>query len=354
MLDNRLRENKQILLIGPCYFNNSDITGGIVVLFEDLLKYCDDYDIQYTVVDTNKANYTNKIVAYFSIITKIFRQTKKSNHISLHGTSKDYLLIAPFAVFFSKLYKKKISLRKFAGSFYDIYEKSNFLFKNTYKYSLKNADFLYFETKFLVEKFLKFNENVLWWPNSRFLNDEHRTSPIFRKRFVFISQVKTTKGIYEFMEASNYYDSSYVFDMYGPIMDDDFERRIENYKNINYRGILKANKVPQTLSDYDVLILPTYHEGEGYPGIVIEAFSVGLPVTSTKWNSIPEIVENQHNGIIIPIKDVSELVNAIGYYTADNYSDFSKNSFESFTDFDSNNVYLKFFNRIKLEDYELK
>ncbi len=354
MLDNKFKENKKILLIGPRYFNNSNKTGGIVVLFEDLLKYCDDNDIQYTVVDTNKANYVNRIVSYFSILLKIFKYIKKSTHISLHGTSKDYLLIAPFAVFCSKYYSKKISLRKFAGSFYDIYEKSNFFLKKIYKYSLKNSDFIYFETKFLVMKFLKFNDHVIWWPNSRCQNFDYRTSNVFSKRFVFISQIKYTKGIYEFMEASRHYDSSYVFDMYGPIMDDDFERRLENYKNINYRGVLKANKVPQTLSDYDVLVLPTYHEGEGYPGIVIEAFCIGLPVISTKWNSIPEIVENQHNGIIIPIKDVSELVNAISYYTTDNYSDFSRKAFESFAKFNSNNVYFRFFNTIKSEGYELK
>ncbi len=48
----------------------------------------------------------------------------------------------------------------------------------------------------------------------------------------------------------------------------------------------------RTLSKYDEVLLPTYYPGEGYPGIIIEAYSVGIPVITTKWKSIPEIADD--------------------------------------------------------------
>lgn len=338
-----------ILLVGPKYSNDSNEFGGIVVLFEDLISYCNKENIYYKIIDTNKSNYKNKYAAYFSIILSLIKFSKNSKHISLHGTAKDYLLIAPIAVFLCKLLKKKISLRKFAGSFFEIYDNSNFISKSLYNYVLKRADYLFFETKFLVNKFSVFNSNTFWWPNSRSKVHNYKTSNSFSKKYVFISQVKRSKGVFEFMIASSYFDSSYTFDIYGPVMDDEFELALEKYKNISYRGVLNPEEVSSVLKKYDVLVLPTYHKGEGYPGIIIESFSVGLPVISTDWNAIPEIVKHNHNGIIIANKNVDELRDGISSFKFDNYLFFTQNASDSFKFFDSNKIYSIFFNRISVQ-----
>ena len=70
------------------------------------------------------------------------------------------------------------------------------------------------------------------------------------------------------------------------------------------------------------MILPTYHVGEGYPGIIIEAFSIGMPVISTYWNSIPELISHNKNGLLVPIKDLDSLVNSISFYNQKNYKQF--------------------------------
>ena len=101
---------------------------------------------------------------------------------------------------------------------------------------------------------------------------------------------------------------------------------------------------------YDVLILPTYHEGEGYPGIILEAFSLGLPVISTNWNSIPEIVKHNENGLLVPIKDVDSLIKAILYFNQNNYQNFRTNAINSFDQFDSQLVNMNYFKKIKFTD----
>ena len=50
---------------------------------------------------------------------------------------------------------------------------------------------------------------------------------------------------------------------------------------------------------HDVLLFPTYWESEGYPGIVLEALQCGRPVITTRWKSIPEVVEDGKSGILV-------------------------------------------------------
>jgi glycosyltransferase involved in cell wall biosynthesis len=96
------------------------------------------------------------------------------------------------------------------------------------------------------------------------------------------------------------------------------------------------------------LILPTYHVGEGYPGIIIEAFSIGMPVISTYWNSIPELISHNKNGLLVPIKDLDSLVNSISFYNQKNYKQFSKSALSSFNKFNSEKVNLNFVKKINI------
>ena len=80
-------------------------------------------------------------------------------------------------------------------------------------------------------------------------------------------------------------------------------------------------------------MLPTFYEGEGYPGAIIEAFSLGLPVISTHWKAIPEIVKDQQTGILIEPNTVEAFVKAIQFFNVVNYSAFSKNARSYFQDY---------------------
>lgn len=338
--------SNSILFLGPRIGNQKNI-GGIVVLFEDLIDYCDKGALNYIVIDTNLSNYSNFVFGLISISFKFIRNVNKVKHISLHGSARDYIYLAPFVLIVSKIFKKKISLRKFAGSFYEIYLNSNFFKKKIIGFILNNSDYLFFETKFLVDKFKSFNDNTFWWPNSR-PKTNLLISGSFNKKFVFISQVKKTKGIYEFINAASKLDNSFVLDIYGPIFNPEIKLKISENFNINYKGIISPSEVLMTLMSYDVLVLPTYHDGEGYPGIILEAFSIGMPVISTKWNSIPEIVSHNENGILVPIKDVDCLTQEILNFNQNKYNKLRINAISSFDEFDSELVNYNFFKKINL------
>ena len=61
----------------------------------------------------------------------------------------------------------------------------------------------------------------------------------------------------------------------------------------------------------DFFCLPSFAEGQ--PISIIEAMAVALPIISTNVGSIPEIVEDKSNGLVIPAGDQEALIQAIRF-----------------------------------------
>ncbi len=321
-----------MLILGPRYNkNNKTKTGGIVVLFENWIDFCNKKGISYTIIDTNKSNYPNIVFAYCLILLKILFRSFSSKTIFLHGTVKDYLYIAPFVVLIGKLFRKKIVLRKFAGDFETIYNHFNFFQKKVVSMILRNSDMCFWETKSLVKFGYRFNINSYWYPNVRNGVLKILSPQKYGKRFVFISQVRKEKGIDIILQSFRNLDTSFTIDIYGPLMGYGKEQLCS--ANVKYKKTLLPQEVYSILSQYDCLLLPSFREG--YPGIIIEAFSVGIPVIATKVGGIPEIVENGVNGILVEPNSVEALTNAVKSINQMNYPQMVKNAFASFKNFDA-------------------
>lgn len=163
----------------------------------------------------------------------------------------------------------------------------------------------------------------------------------FQQKFVFVSRVIPEKGIHEIVAASEHLSSDYTIDIYGPIDSRYINEDYFDDKKVNYKGALTPSEVPEVLMQYDVMLLPSWFKGEGYPGIVIEALSLGMPVISTYWNSIPEILEDGYNGKLVEIQNSEKLLEAIVFFDIENYQFFRQNAFISFEEFNSNFVFEK-------------
>ena len=59
----------------------------------------------------------------------------------------------------------------------------------------------------------------------------------------------------------------------------------------------------------DVLVFPSYREG--FPNVVMQAGAMGLPSIVTDINGCNEIIQSDVNGIIIPVKDVQAIYDAM-------------------------------------------
>ncbi len=334
-----------LLLLGKQYTKaNPNQIGGVIVLFETLKEDLNNLNIRYDVVDLNWKNYKTPIHAYIFIFLKVLRTANKYQHISLHGTANEFFFLAPIFVYFTKkIYRKKISLRKFAGNFDTLFENSSVIHRCLAKYALNNADVVFFETRYLVNYFKKFNDNTLWFPNVR-KSSIYKTDEKYEHRFVFIGQVKKTKGISEIIGAFSKLDDDSNIDIYGPISN---EYSIEqlNTSNIKYKGTANVTDVPKILSQYDILILPTFHKGEGYPGIIIESYSVGVPVIATNLRGIREI-SSRDSALLIDPESIDQLLEVIQNFNQSIYIQFHKGALRQFSKFESTYWTKKFLQRI--------
>jgi glycosyltransferase involved in cell wall biosynthesis len=140
-------------------------------------------------------------------------------------------------------------------------------------------------------------------------------------RFVFLSRVMREKGVDLIIQSTKFlnesgYNNSFSVDIYGKIDDNysqSFFEQLNEIDNIKYSGFLdlslKSNY--DLLSEYDVMLFPTFFKGEGFPGILIDAYIAGLPVIASNWNLNNEIVINEKTGILIEPDNISCLNDAM-------------------------------------------
>lgn len=111
-----------------------------------------------------------------------------------------------------------------------------------------------------------------------------------------------------------------VCDFYGPILENDSNEFFTNLKatpNARYCGIHDGGAASNLLAKYDVLVFPTYHLGEGHPGVIIEAMQAGIPVISTRFRASAELITDGENGFLIPVGNSLALSSAIKRFLMD-------------------------------------
>jgi glycosyltransferase involved in cell wall biosynthesis len=68
--------------------------------------------------------------------------------------------------------------------------------------------------------------------------------------------------------------------------------------------------VPDVLAAADLFALPSLYEG--FPGAVIEAMALGLPVVASRIAALHEVVDDGGSGILVPPSDPETLAEAMG------------------------------------------
>jgi glycosyltransferase involved in cell wall biosynthesis len=88
-----------------------------------------------------------------------------------------------------------------------------------------------------------------------------------------------------------------------PFFGDDLAPRIV------VRPVVPAECMPQLYAEHDIFVFPSLMEG--LPSVLLEAMAGGMPVITTETCGMPDVVENDFNGLLIPPADVGALEQAI-------------------------------------------
>ena len=71
---------------------------------------------------------------------------------------------------------------------------------------------------------------------------------------------------------------------------------------IKYGELVPFDKSVEVLKNYFALLFPTYYEGEGFAGTLLDAMAAGVPVIASDWRYNPEIV-NEKTGYVYSSHD---------------------------------------------------
>lgn len=296
-----------LVMVGPL----PPPTGGARVHFQGLLDCVGAIDgVEFEVVETPPAR-ARKLRAVFALLKEVFQVLslgRRADVITLHSTVTALLVRGGLVALVARLWKKPLVVYTFGGN---LYREEYGRFGSGLVRRILSSVFVYLAQSREQVAHAKEDgvEQVEWFPNTRRRprvdEDELNTDPVCR-RFVFISHVKETKGIRELIEAGERFGEDAVIDVYGPFREGMTEAVFDGCRRVRYRGELAPGDVMAALRHYNALLLPTYHPGEGYPGIVIEAYMTGLPVICTRWRRLPEIVD-ERTGILVEPRDADAL-----------------------------------------------
>ena len=78
----------------------------------------------------------------------------------------------------------------------------------------------------------------------------------------------------------------------------EFVRRRRLQSALEICGFVSTERKIQALHDADLFCFPTYYSAENQPGNLIEALAFGLPIVTTRWRSIPEMLPENYPGLV--------------------------------------------------------
>jgi len=310
----------RVLLIGPLPPPMGGDTRHFATLAEDL-----DNHKRFSVklINTSRGQEHSHLVRNMAVALRtllaVIANLRSVDVVSYHASDRGMVLFGPFIVGLSRLLRTPIVLRVFGGSFGDFYQRQSAVTKTIIRRSILSSDVVLLQTRRAIQQLQEQATGRLVWfstyiktvaraaGHDNVLDDNGMCS-----RFVFLGHLWRTKGLEIILDAARSLPGDSQIDIYGPLEDEYTAEEIQRrgMGRVQYRGFLNQSEVDAKLWEYDCLVLPTYHRGEGYPGVIAEAFAHGLPVITTRWLAIPEIVD-EHCGILIEPNDTQAFVAAI-------------------------------------------
>ncbi|MBB0712920.1 colanic acid biosynthesis glycosyltransferase WcaL [Escherichia coli] len=151
-------------------------------------------------------------------------------------------------------------------------------------------------------------------------------APATPLEIISVARLTEKKGLHVAIEACRQLKEQGVAFRYRILGIGPWERRlrtlIEQYQLedvVEMPGFKPSHEVKAILDDADVFLLPsvTGADGdmEGIPVALMEAMAVGIPVVSTLHSGIPELVESDKSGWLVPENDARALAQRLAAFS---------------------------------------
>lgn len=248
---------------------------------------------------------------------------KNSKNILIFPAQNGLRIYAPLLSFFRHFFKgRKLHYVVIGGWLPQFVTKRKGLAK-----ALKKFDGIYVETGAMKNTLeARGFENVFVMPNCKKLTMLSENELVYPQgvpyKLCTFSRVMREKGIEDVAKTVIKVNQSlgrtvFSLDIYGQVDENQtewFEALQKTFPDyIRYDGLIPFDKSVETLKEYFALLFPTYYEGEGFAGTLIDAYSAGVPVIASDWKYNTELV-NENVGYVYKTRDnvaLAKLLNAM-------------------------------------------
>jgi len=261
-----------------------------------------------------KVSVLNIFIQALSICKIINKNNINIIHI---GWGKDLLLAVLVKIFSKKslklIYYRQMKITRSKKDFYHkyIYSYIDLLLVITEK--LKD-EALYFTTmhKDQVQKLLygvESPEIETKDTRNKFLRELGLNEKIYT--IGVFSRIEEQKGQHLVIEAMNLLgDTPLQLVIVGHSMDDSYKAKLKTLiEDYNFESKVKfipfIDKPMRVMPFFDVIILPTYEETFGL--VVVESMMMSVPVIGSNAGGVPEIINDNDNGLLFSTKDFNSL-----------------------------------------------
>ncbi|MEZ4656453.1 MAG: glycosyltransferase family 4 protein [Caldilineaceae bacterium] len=327
-------QTPRLLIVGPLPPPING-TGVSFQLFCDELAHYParhNTDLQFKIIDSSPRRLKEKNNLFsladqaqtLRILLQFCRHVWWADHVMVFGSTGFLLMIVPLLLVIAKIARKPYYVRAFGGSLDRFSAELPPMLRRLLLFTLRRADGLLVQTQWLYDHFRPLiGDSVHLVPGYRgmaeaALTPKPLTTPEQPLRLAFVGIVKAEKGVFTLLESLRQLDAAgnrtVECHIFGPQSDSSVERfnaEIGAMRNARYQGVLKPGTVVTTLRDYDALVLPSTYEGEGHPGVLIEAMMAGIPAIAANFRAIPELIEHGRNGLLVAPEDAGSLADAI-------------------------------------------
>jgi glycosyltransferase involved in cell wall biosynthesis len=135
---------------------------------------------------------------------------------------------------------------------------------------------------------------------------------------LYLGNLIREKGVFVLLEAARRCpEIQFVFAGNWFRSDDEAEAKRLAGGNVQFVGPVAGEAKSQTLANADILAFPTFYYYETLGLVLLEAMQFGLPVVTTRRASIPEIVRDGVNGLLVEEQNAGDLAEKILQLAAD-------------------------------------
>jgi len=308
---------RSALLIGPLPIDG-DVIGGTKVSFAALVSALQaDTAFTVTVHDTSRPRAGKGRIARalldFSALVRLAGALadprRRFDVIMLNTSSGGALKSGPLVWAVCRLRRVPLVVRVFGGDLDLFFDAASRPVRALAARTILRAELVLLQTRGLCARFAG-SARVEWFPTTRDVRVQ-RVRAVREPRFLFLGQLRREKGIVETVDAARNLPDGATLTVCGPAMAGFDIGTLEPHACWRFAGAVASADVPRVLAEHDALVFPSYHDGEGLPGIVIEAMQAGLPVIATRFRALTELVEDGVNGLLVAPRDVAGLRTAM-------------------------------------------